>query len=121
MMTSLLLPIVLSAGAGGTGLQATTPLACRAHALDPAQRKRQQELLALMRERAQAKEALPDGYAIRLPTDAALFKDAAEWISLERLCCPFVQFALEWKQDDTIWVRLTGGPGVKEFLDVEMP
>jgi hypothetical protein len=118
-MTHVLLPIVLSAAVAATG-QPAPPLACRANALDKIQRKRQQELLGLMRTSAQAKEELPNGYAFRLNTDAALFQQAAEWISLERLCCPFVEFSLEWKQDDTVWVRFTGGPGVKEFIALEI-
>lgn len=119
MVTNLLLPLLLAGGAESRPAEAPA-LACRAHALDAAQRKRQQELLALMRRSAQAREELPDGYALRLPTDAALFRDAAEWIALERLCCPFVRFSLEWTPDDAVWVRFTGGPGVKEFLALEI-
>ena len=119
-MTHVLLPVLLSLGVAGASQQPAPPLACRANALDQTQRKRQQELLELMRKKAEAKEELPNGYAFRLPTDSSLFREAAEWIGLERLCCPFVEFTLEWKQDDTVWVRFTGGPGVKEFLALEI-
>ena len=44
----------------------------------------------------------------------------AEWISLERRCCPFLEFALEWKRDDSVSVRLTGEAGVKQFIAAEM-
>jgi len=93
-----------------------TTFACRIDTLDARQRQRQQELLGVMRRSAQATDELTDGYAFRLPTDPILFHQAAEWVSLERRCCPFVKFALEWKEDDTVWVRFTGAPGVKEFL-----
>ena len=62
----------------------------------------------------------PDGYAFRLPTDPALFQETAEWVSLERRCCPFLAFALEWRGDDTVWVRATGGPGAKAALAAEI-
>jgi hypothetical protein len=97
-----------------------TTFACRIDTLDPRQRRRQQELLALMRRSAQSQDELTDGYAFRLPSDPLLFQQAAEWVSLERRCCPFVQFALEWKEDDSVWVRCTGAPGVKAFLAAEI-
>ena len=93
-----------------------TTFACRIDTLDPHQRRRQQELLALMRRSAQAQDELADGFAFRLPADPALFQQAAEWVSLERRCCPFVHFTLEWKDDDSVFVRLTGPSGVKPFL-----
>ena len=97
-----------------------TTFACRIDTLDRPQRQRQQELLALMRRRALGQDELPDGYAFRLPADPVLFQQAAEWVSLERRCCPFVQFALDWKEDDTVSVRFTGVPGVKPFLAAEI-
>jgi hypothetical protein len=97
-----------------------TTFTCRIDALDRPQRLRQQELLALMRRRAQSQDELTDGYAFRLPADPVLFQQAAEWIGLERRCCPFVQFALEWKEDDSVRVRFTGAPGVKTFLAAEI-
>lgn len=97
-----------------------TTFTCRIDTLDGRQRQRQQELLALMRRSAQARDELSDGYAFRLPADPVLFQQAAEWIGLERRCCPFVQFTLEWKEDDSVWVRFTGAPGVKPFLSGEI-
>jgi hypothetical protein len=97
-----------------------TTFACRIDTLDRHQRSRQQELLALMRRSAQSRDELADGYAFRLSADPALFQLAAEWVSLERRCCPFVRFALEWNEDDGVWVRFTGAPGVKPFLAAEI-
>lgn len=120
MMSNPMLPTLLALSVAGPAQAPTPPLACRVNALDSIQRKRQQELLGVMRKSALAKEELPLGHAFRLAADATLFRQAAEWISLERLCCPFVEFTLEWKQDDSVWVRLTGGPGVKGFIALEM-
>ena len=99
---------------------AEPPFACRANALDKNRRKRQQELIELVRRSAQETRELPDGYAFRLAGESALFQQAAEWVSLERRCCPFVHFTLEWKRDDTVWIALTGASGVKDFLAEEI-
>jgi hypothetical protein len=120
MPNPLLLPLVLALGPVAEKEPAPPPIACRPHALDKAQRKRQQELLDLMHRSARGHAELSDGYGFRLAPEPALFRSAAEWISLERLCCPFVRFALEWQTDDAVWVRLTGGPGVKEAIAAEM-
>jgi hypothetical protein len=96
------------------------PFACRANALDKAQRGRQQALLETVRRTALDKHDLPEGLELRFAADAALFVELAEWVSLERRCCPFLDFALEWKADDSVAVRLTGRPGVKELIAAEM-
>jgi hypothetical protein len=119
-MPSALLPLFLAAAVATPSQPAEIPIACRANALDKTQRQRQQELLRLVRTSAQATQDLPDGYAFRLAADPALFQQAAEWVTLERRCCPFVEFGLEWRKDDTVWIRLTGGPGVKDFLTAEI-
>ncbi|HEX8281936.1 MAG TPA: hypothetical protein VF588_01055 [Pyrinomonadaceae bacterium] len=64
---------------------------------------------------------LPDGYAFRLPNESGALRDAAEFISLERLCCPFLGFAVEVEPEGgPFWLRLTGREGVKEFIRAEV-
>jgi hypothetical protein len=59
----------------------------------------------------------PDGYAYEYPEDAAVFRAASEWISLERRCCPFLSFELRWPSGEhRPSLRLSGPSGVKEFL-----
>ena len=38
---------------------------------------------------------LPEGYAFCLPVEPNTLRKTVEFISLERLCCPFLSFALE--------------------------
>jgi hypothetical protein len=118
MLNALML--ALAAAAMATS-QATPPsFACRPHALDKAQRQRQQTLLDTVRRRVTSKQDLPNGIGLTFPAEDALFRELAEWVSLERRCCPFLEFALEWKQDDRMSVRLTGQPGIKEAITAEM-
>jgi hypothetical protein len=119
MLDSLILAL-LAAAPGTTAQPPPPPFACRANALDKAQRQRQQALLDTVRRTVLATHELPDGLALSFRGDTAAFVQLAEWISLERRCCPFLAFALEWKQDDSVSVRLTGEPGVKEFIAAEM-
>jgi len=58
---------------------------------------------------------LPDGYAFRF--GARSFSDLASFVSKERLCCPFIKFSLELGPGVApVWLRLTGGIGVKRFI-----
>jgi len=46
---------------------------------------------------------------------------AAEFITLERLCCPFLTLALEVERErGPLWLKLTGREGVKPFLRAEL-
>ena len=64
---------------------------------------------------------LGDGYEFRLADDGSAITRAAEFISLEKLCCPFLNFALEIKPDGgPVWLRLSGREGVKAFIREEI-
>ena len=95
------------------------PLGCNAKALTPAEGARSQELMQALVAAAEDTRELPDGYAFRMP--AASWMKAAEWVSLERRCCPFFTFALEQTRDEgPVWLRITGPDGVKAFLREEL-
>ena len=61
------------------------------------------------------------GYRIGcLPEDAQIL-NLAEFVSLERRCCPFLTFAIELDAEGGgLWLRMTGPAGVKEFLTLEL-
>jgi hypothetical protein len=60
---------------------------------------------------------LPDGFAFRLPDDAATFVTTAEYITLDRLCCKFLRWELRSEANGgPVWLRLTGPDGTKELL-----
>ena len=47
--------------------------------------------------------------------------DIAEWIALERKCCPFFRFRLDVKgKDDIVDLSLQGSEGVKKFIEMEI-
>jgi hypothetical protein len=99
------------------------PIACRPQALTKAEHERSQRLRAELAAATRKTTPLADGYELEYAPDAALFREAAEWISLERRCCPFLAFGLRWAQGDETPPRLsiTGPDGTKDFLAAEMP
>jgi hypothetical protein len=94
----------------------TDALECRLDVFDGPETLRYQALRAAIKTAVEEIRELTDGYAARLRPDQALFRQVAEWITLERRCCPFLGLGLSWSEDDAVWLSLTGGPGVKAFL-----
>lgn len=97
------------------------PFMCMLGALDAKQRARHQELSKQLHNGIQEVKELPNGYAFRLPADSSTILSMAEWVTLERLCCPFFTFALEIEgEGKPLWLRMTGREGVKEFMQSEL-
>src|SRR5260370_39403224 len=94
-----------------------SPLACNLGAFTASEKPRYIELRGMVAVAVIGKRELPDGIALHVATDRIALADLAEWISLERKCCPFFDFRIEVAREaGTVWVSLTGRPGVKEFL-----
>lgn len=99
------------------------PLACNTGAFEPAERERHRELRRRLLEATPAVAELPHGYALRFRGDAALWSELAEFVALERRCCPFLSFALRLEAEPAqpwhIALELTGPAGVKDLLWAE--
>ena len=96
------------------------PIACDMTALNVAQRERQQVLMVKFHASIQETEELDDGYAFRFEADAATILAAAEFITIERLCCPFLTFELAvGAAGDPLWLKISGREGVKQFIEAE--
>ena len=63
---------------------------------------------------------LDDGYKFRLSHTSEILMTAAEFIMLERLCCPFFNFRLDIEAEGGIWLSITGREGVKPFIVAEI-
>jgi hypothetical protein len=98
-----------------------SPIACDMSAIDPGLRAQH---IATGREVFRAAveiTELEDGYAFRLPNESETLLKAAEFVALERLCCPFLGFAIEvGAEGGPVWLRLTGREGVKAFIREEV-
>ena len=92
------------------------PVACRMDALTPAERARHQELVMKLLSRVGDIRELEHGYRLSLDAQPATLPATAEWMSLERRCCPFFEFALEWSAKRGATLTVSGPPGAKELV-----
>jgi hypothetical protein len=95
------------------------PIACDLTAI-PADEREAHEMLAkqLFFETVSERQELADGYAFGFRADQ--YPLVTAFIANERLCCPFFRFMLEvTPAQGPLWLRLTGGHGVKEFIQAE--
>jgi hypothetical protein len=98
-----------------------TPLVCRLDALTAAERRRYAELTGELAASVRRVEELPRGWAFRFSDDPWLPAHLVEWMSLERRCCPFLEFELTFGEGrDPAMLRLTGEGDVKAFLAHEI-
>lgn len=96
-------------------------LACDLGAMDSGQWGRYRELRRLLGEDAMEARELEDGYAFRYSPGAEILLALAEYVSLERLCCPFFDFAIEvGRGGGWVWLRITGSEGAKSVLEAAM-
>lgn len=94
----------------------STTFVCQVDALDPSERQRQRELTTELARRKIGVVELEDGYLFELTPDESTFAAAAEWVTYECRCCPFLRFVIEWRGSGSIGLRLTGAPGAKSFI-----
>ena len=92
-------------------------LACDLGALSGEERTRRSTVMARVSARFREVRETSDGYAARLDADPQLVQDALDWLLLERRCCSFLRLELRFEPSaGPVWLRFSGGPGVKEFL-----
>src|SRR5882672_12885241 len=97
------------------------PIACRMDALTREERTRRAELFGKLAAAVNQVREQPDGFGLTLSKNPDIWMTAAEFITLERRCCPFLTFALTIEAEDgAMSMSLTGRPGVKEFLATEL-
>jgi hypothetical protein len=100
----------------------TPILACNLTAIDDADRPRYNELVKRIRAAMRDRREIPDGYVFTLDHGAVALPEAAEWISMERLCCPFLTLQLSASGTHSHWLLTLSGPaGIKPLLDAEFP
>jgi hypothetical protein len=94
------------------------PIVCDLTVFSAEARQEMAGLPELFRAVAQVRE-LPDGYAFQFSNESGMFMQIATFVEHERQCCPFYSFALEAEPNHgPFWLRMRGGEGVKEFMDV---
>jgi hypothetical protein len=98
-----------------------SPFACDMTAIAPEQRGAHLATIGNLFRSVEQVSELSNGYNFRLPNNSETLRRAAEFIALERLCCPFFAFALEVEREaGAVYLSLTGREGVKPFIMSEI-
>jgi len=98
-----------------------TEFFCDLAAMNAEQRARYRHVTQQMRAATPVIEELADGYALRFGMDSSLCLIVAEFMTLERLCCPFLDLTLELvREGGPMQLKLIGREGVKPFLRAEL-
>lgn len=97
-----------------------TPLFCNMDIFTPAEREGHiRNTTRLYRSVQDVREA-KHGYEFIFPNESKVITDLAEFISSERLCCPFLEFTLKVSPNEKpISLQLSGPEGTREFLQAE--
>jgi len=96
------------------------PLACDMSVFTPAERELHIQNISNMLHSLQNVHEAENGYEFSFPNSSEIIAGVAEFISKERLCCPFLEFTLRVSpHNEPISLILIGPEGTQEFLRLE--
>jgi hypothetical protein len=105
-----------------TNLSSVPAFACNLSAISAGDRPRYLELIKRVRAGIKARNEVQKGYEFILDSTVINLAQIAEWISMERLCCPFLTLQVYvFGNDPDCKLTLTGPEGVKPLLHAEFP
>jgi hypothetical protein len=97
------------------------PLACNIKVIPADEQPKYRDLLRRLRASITERTELPFGYAYTLKTESISLPELADWVTLERLCCPFLNFLIEIDAAGAVHLTVRGPKGVKAVLEEEFP
>jgi hypothetical protein len=101
-------------------MNSDTPLACNMRVFTSAQRESHIQTTTELIQAVQSVQEVGNGYEFRFPNETEFISKIAEFISNERLCCPFLTFTLNVVSNrEPVSLSLTGPLGTEEFLRAE--
>jgi hypothetical protein len=96
--------------------------ACALHALSGEERRHHLVLSARLLVAIRGRTEIADGYVFTVDESVMDWASLAEWARAERLCCPFFRVALRAQPHGKgLELELGGAPGVKQFIQGELP
>lgn len=99
-------------------VMASPVLACNIEAISAVQRPRYNDLISRLRAAIRDRKELQDGYTYSLDSQIITLPEVSEWITMERLCCPFLNFQLE-EAGEASCLTMRGPEGAKAVLEEE--
>src|SRR5690349_14280881 len=91
-LARFLCPVILFTFAHAFSEEKQVPLACNLKAFTPEERVAWRDLIDKVRWAESPTGALINGYVFRIDITKISITRLAEWIDLERKCCPFLDF-----------------------------
>jgi hypothetical protein len=99
----------------------TTPvIACNPQAISDGERPLYQSLSFRLKAAIVDCLELADGYELSLDENSISFTDAAKWVDMERLCCPFLILELQLSGAGNCLLKLRGPEGTKAIIKHEL-
>jgi hypothetical protein len=100
----------------------TQTLACDLAALPPGSRKRLKELSEELFRSVDELREMPEGFDLGFSEGSTLtIEKIAEFIALDRLCCPFIRHGLIHEPYERgVWLHLSGAAGVKDIIKSDL-
>ena len=96
------------------------PIACDLTAIPVELRGQHEHDREVLMQSVEAIEELPNGYAFRFANVPDKLLEIANFVELERRCCPFFTFTIEVEPGGGyLWLRLTGDEEVKAFTKAQ--
>jgi hypothetical protein len=94
--------------------------ACNMNALTPVERVRHGVNTAKLMKNLQGIQEEANGYSLRFAKETRNIQQIAEFISFERLCCPFFDFVVQVRAEaESVELQISGPEGVKDFIRSE--
>jgi hypothetical protein len=119
-LTQFLCPVILFTFAHAFGEEKQVPLACNLKAFTPEEKVAWRNLIDEVRRAESPINELSNGYVFRIDITKVSITRLAEWVDLERKCCPFLDFQVSLHgANGDLSLALTGRQGVKEFISVD--
>lgn len=101
-------------------MKTDAPLLCNMNVFTTSQRESHIQNTTELIQAVQNVQEVVNGYEFIFPNETALIANIAEFISNERLCCPFLEFTLRIvSNSEPVSLALTGPIGTQEFLQAE--
>jgi hypothetical protein len=120
--TALLVSLLCVGMCAAADKDAKPRFVCDLKAISAAERPRYTDLIKRIRAALRERRELASGYTFKLDSKTVTWTDAAEWIAMERLCCPFLTLQLSAAGSRADWVlTITAPEGVKPLIAAEFP
>jgi hypothetical protein len=86
----------------------------------PELQNRKATVIENLKTKVKEKKETGNGFLFRFTGDDETLALLTDFIRSERQCCDFFSFKLDIRDNETIWMEISGPAGAKEFVSTEM-